>query len=106
MDDECLMLHLKLSDRDFGTREEQAAIRAFSAKLEECVTVKNIGELDGDEFGGGECTLYFYGPDADRLFETVLGLLNTSPLSQGGYAIRRYDSAKGLADRRTDFPSS
>ena len=105
MDDECLMLHLKLSDRDFGTREEQASIRAFLGQLEECVTAKNVGELDGDEFGGGECTLYFYGPDADRLFETVLGLLNTSPLSQGGYAIRQYDLTRELPDQRTAFPS-
>ncbi len=29
---------------------------------------QRAGEYDGDEFGGGQRTVYPYGPDADRLF--------------------------------------
>jgi hypothetical protein len=71
--------------------------------LAEIVTQKGIGELDGDEFGGGECTLYFYGLDSNEIFEALRPALESTPLSRGGYALKQYDAAKGLADERIDF---
>ena len=51
------------------------------------------GEFDGDEFGGGECTLYMYGPDADRLFGAVEEELRSSEHAGGGFAVKRYGAA-------------
>lgn len=36
------------------------------------VELENIGaEYDGDEYGDDECNLYFYGPDAEQIFDIV-----------------------------------
>ena len=103
MAEDCLMVHLKLSDGAFGTSQEQKKIREFAAELEECVARQGAGEFDGDEFGGGECTLYFYGPNADKLLQAVSETIKGSVLSRDGFALRQYDEEKKLPDLRTDF---
>jgi len=63
------------------------AIHALSHKLEEVIKAKHLGEFDGDEFGGGDCTLYMYGPDADALFAAILG--HGRPFEMGGLSLLR-----------------
>ena len=42
---------------------------ALSDKLEAVIEKQNVGMFDGNEIGGGEMTLFMYGPDAERLYE-------------------------------------
>ena len=88
-----VLVHLRLSDDRFGTRQEMDAIHALSDRLEARILEAKVGEFDGDEFGEGECTLYMYGPDADALFSAIEGELRTSPLSRGAWVIKRYGAA-------------
>jgi hypothetical protein len=53
----------------------------------------SAGEFDGHEFGAGECVLFVYGPDADRLYGVIEPLLEAAPVAAGGYAIKRYGKA-------------
>src|SRR5882672_412205 len=66
-----VLVHLKLSDADQGREDEREEIHRWSDKLEQAILAAKAGEFDGDEFGGGECTLYMYGPDADALFAAI-----------------------------------
>jgi hypothetical protein len=88
-----LLVYLELSDPDFGTEAERESIHALTDELDEAIASAGVGEFDGDEFGDGTCTLYMYGPDADRLFATVEPILTRSPLTAGGHAVKRYGSA-------------
>jgi hypothetical protein len=88
--EQAVLVRLKLSDQRFGTTHEMDSIHALSAKLEEVIKTKHLGEFDGDEFGDGVCTLYMYGPDADALFAAVEPLLRSSPLAKGASATKRY----------------
>ena len=89
-----VIVHLRLSNDDFGTREETDAIHALSERLEAAILAAQAGEFDGDEFGGGECVLYMYGTNADSLFAAIEAELRASSLSRGGWAIKRYGPAE------------
>jgi hypothetical protein len=88
-----VLIQLRLSDHKFGTSEERESIHALSDELEAVIQAQRQGEFDGDEFGGGICTLYMYGPDADSLFTAIEPLLRKSPLTKGASVIKRYGAA-------------
>jgi hypothetical protein len=83
MEEHCVKVCLKLAE-EFGSPDEMEAIYALSDLLEETIEKHKAGEFDGDEFGGGECMLYMYGPDADQLFNAIRKVLKSSPLTKGG----------------------
>jgi hypothetical protein len=101
-----VIVQLKLSDEKFGASDERDAIHALTDRLAAAIEAALAGEFDGDEFGDGICTLYMYGPDADRLFAAVEPELRASPLSRGGHAVRRYGPATNRQARevRVEFP--
>jgi len=92
-----VLVHLKLSDAALGTAPEREAIHDLEHRLEAAIATARVGELDGDEFGEGECTLFMYGPDADSLFAAIEQELRISPLSAGGWVIKRYGPASDPA---------
>jgi hypothetical protein len=87
---QAVIVHLRLSDDEFGTPDERMAAYELEDKLIETINSANVGELDGHEFGGGEVVFYMYGTSADRLFAAVETILQTPPFPTTGYAIRRY----------------
>lgn len=89
-----VLVHIRLSNAGFGTKEEVDGIHALSDRLEAKILEAGAGEFDGDEFGQGECTLYMYGPNADVLFAAVERELRASPFSRGGWVIKRYGPAQ------------
>jgi hypothetical protein len=92
-DGHAVIVHLTLSAPGFGEAEEREAIHRLTDRLDAGISAARAGEFDGDEFGAGTCTLYMYGPDADRLFAAVEPDLRASPLTNGGYAVKRYGAA-------------
>ena len=84
---------LNLSNGQYGTEDERDRIHQFSDQLNAAIESAKAGELDGDEFGEGICTLYMYGPDADTLFAAVDPLLRASSLVKGGKGVKRYGEA-------------
>ena len=92
--EQAVIVHLRLRDGLFGSAQERDAIVALEGKLQQTIEEASAGEFDGDEFGLGQCVLFVYGPDADRLFEVIKPLLKTAPAAAGGYAIKRYGEAR------------
>jgi hypothetical protein len=82
-----------MSDDNFGDEAEREAIFALEDRLVDAIEGPGLGEFDGNEFGGGECTLYMYGNDADRIFNAVAPILRSSPFARGGYALKRFGEA-------------
>ena len=66
-----VILRYALSDDNHGTAEEREAIFALEDRLLTLIESQQLGEHDGNEFGGGEATIYCYGPDAGRLFAGI-----------------------------------
>src|SRR3954464_8607688 len=103
MNEHCVRIFLKLSE-DYGTEKEMEAIHELSDALEDAIELHKVGEYDGDEFGGGECTLYMYGPDADKLYKAIEKPLRKSRLARGGYVLKRYGPPEdGIREVRVDL---
>ena len=90
-----LLVVLKLSNRQMGTNDERAQIEAFAEELGAAVEQAGAGEFDGDEIGAGECTLFFCGPDVDKLLAVLRPLLKRSPLCRGAHFVRMVLDAEG-----------
>lgn len=86
-----VLVHLELSQPQFGTESEREAI--FALEDEIIAALGDLGEFDGNDFGGGECVLYMYGENADDVLKAILPVLKASPLSRNGYVIKRYGEA-------------
>ena len=72
-----LIVHLPLGGDRFGSSSEREGLFAMQDEMACAIRHAGVGEFDGDEFGEGECVLFMYGPNADRLFVNV-------PRSTGG----------------------
>jgi hypothetical protein len=96
---QAVIVHLRLSDDRFGSREERDLLFDLGDLLNKVIEDAAVGEFDGDEFGQGECVLFMYGPDADRLYSVIEPVLKATPLAIGGYAIKQYGEADDLNAR-------
>jgi len=99
-----VLVHLKLSDDGFGSREEFAKATGLEKLLEEAIARAGVGELDGNEVGGGEFVIYTYGPDADRLQEVVQPLVLEARWATGG-RIRVRRGAPGAPEIEVAIPA-
>jgi hypothetical protein len=61
-------------------------------KLISAINAAGSGEFDGNEVAtdGSDGCLYMYGPDADKLFESVRTVLESCEFMQGAIAKLRY----------------
>jgi len=98
-DERDLLVVLRLSNRNMGTHEERAQIELLADDLEGAVLDAGVGEYDGDEFGGGECILFFCGPDEDQLLGVLRPLLQRSPLARGAHFVRLVERDDGSMQR-------
>ncbi|BCJ49979.1 hypothetical protein Asp14428_14540 [Actinoplanes sp. NBRC 14428] len=98
MSEHAVIVHLSLGGDDFGAEAARDAVRALEREIEAVLNASDLGELDGDEFGGGEAVLYLYGADADSLFGSIEPLLLQSSL-RPAHAILRYGEASDAAAR-------
>ena len=92
MAEHCIQVFLKLST-EHGSDKDRDRIEALTEKFADAIEKYEAGEFDGDEYGGGFCRLFMYGLDADKLFDAIKKPLLASPLSKGGYIVKRYGEA-------------
>ncbi|WRZ87996.1 hypothetical protein OHB54_02310 [Streptomyces sp. NBC_01007] len=87
-----------------GEPSQREVVRRAQSLLTEAIGQADVGEFDGNEFGGGEVVLFAYGPDADALFavmEPILQDLSFRP----AHVILRYGSVDdpSAAEHRVDL---
>jgi len=94
---------LRLCDDRFGSSDEFDEVTALGDELEALVVAAAVGEFDGNEMGGGECVLFFYGPDADRLFATIEPALRASSLARRARVCKRHGDV-GAREEIVELP--
>jgi hypothetical protein len=94
-----VIVTVNLSGSWFGRSKNRKAAFALGEQLEEALAGRPDCEFDGDEFGGGECTYYMYGTDADALFALVEPVLRAPPITRGGRAVKRFGDVTDPAAR-------
>lgn len=88
-EEHAVILHYALSNANHGTAKEREAIFALENRLSAVIESQQLGEHDGNEFGGGEAT---YGPDASRLFAGIESEARAFP-ARPAFAYLRFGAA-------------
>jgi len=102
-DERDVLIVLRLSNRQMGTNEERAEIALMADNLEAAVVEAGLGEYDGDEYGGGECILFFCGPDEMALIGCLRPLLQRTSYARGAHFVRLVPAQNGEM-RRDKIP--
>lgn len=89
-EEEAVIATIKLRSDGMGSSDERARIVALEDQLIAAIKNSATGDFDGDEYGGGVCTIYMYGPSADRLLTATLPVLKTFRAPAGSYVTKRY----------------
>lgn len=81
-----VIVHFSYGSTDLGP------LHALEDRLEQAIASAGVGELDGNEIAvdGSDGYLYMYGPDADRLFETIRPVLESTGFAKGAKVTKRY----------------
>ena len=85
---ECVLIHLdgvNLPDKVY----QECDLSTLEGMLIEAIESNNVGELDGNETGPTETTIFTYGPDADKLYRAMEQVLKEYPLSQNARIVIR-----------------
>ncbi|WP_406187402.1 hypothetical protein [Streptomyces sp. NBC_01006] len=86
-----VIAHYRLADAGLGDPSQREAVRQAQSLLTEAIEQADVGEFDGNEYGGGKVILYAYGPDADALFAVMAPILNDLPF-RPAHVVLRYGS--------------
>ncbi|MCB9844685.1 MAG: hypothetical protein H6811_01680 [Phycisphaeraceae bacterium] len=93
-----VLLHVRMAEAS-PSKAERELVFGLEDRLASAIDAAGAGEFDGDEWGEGEAVLYMYGPDADRLWASIEGLVRGAGLAGGSYAIKRYGGPEARGER-------
>lgn len=99
--DEAILLHFPL-EGTWPTQDETAKYHALQDQLDLAVQAAKAGELDGDEWGEGQCVVFLYGPSAALLWDAIAPVLEKYPFPEGSHAIKR-QGPPGSSEERIDL---
>jgi hypothetical protein len=98
-EEHAVILKLKLVSGPMGNEEQLKRITELEDQLANAIKQSSSGDFDGDEYGEGFCTIYMYGPSAERLFASVQPTLKGFRAARGSYVILRYGKPGSKQDR-------
>lgn len=98
-EEEAVIVTITLCSGGLGDKEERRSILELEHQLSEAIEKSSTGELDGDEFGGGTCTIYIYGPSAEELFSIAWPILKAFRAPAGSYITKRFGSSDAREHR-------
>lgn len=97
---DAVIVRYALTGGRLGSPEERAAVYALQERLREVLAGPDAGEFSGNEFGGGQATLFLDGLDAERLYTTVEDVLRALPNRPARVTLRHGDPDDPTSVRR------
>lgn len=91
-EEHAVIAHFQLASDGFGNADQRERIYDAAQVMEAATEEAGVGEVDGNEFGGGEAVVYAYGPDADALFKVLEPTLRNLPFRPAHVLLRRGDN--------------
>ena len=95
--EQALLLRLRLPEGQVG--DETPTIVALEEAIEHALREHRAGEFDGHDLRDGVWTLYLYGPDARRIFESVAEVVGGVRLDSSSHAIMRFGEPGAREER-------
>ncbi|WP_189779720.1 hypothetical protein [Streptomyces tauricus] len=90
-EEHAVIAHFRLAGDGFGDADQREQIYEAEQAMEAATEEAGVGEVDGNEFGGGDAVVYTYGPDADALFKVLEPILRSLPFRPAYVLLRRGD---------------
>ncbi|MEU2909376.1 hypothetical protein ACFYM3_18330 [Streptomyces massasporeus] len=90
-EEHAVIAHFRLAHDGFGEARQRELVREARQAMATAVEDAGAGEVDGNEFGGGEAVVYAYGPDAGALFEVMEPTLRSLPFRPAHVLLRHGD---------------
>ena len=90
MSEQCVKISIPLKGGETVSEKDVLGMKELGALMASSIEKNAVGEYDGDEFGGGVCTHYLYGPDADAIYRVISNAISNAPLAKGASIIVRY----------------
>ncbi|MGW5969692.1 hypothetical protein [Streptomyces sp. NPDC055186] len=92
-EEHAVIAHFRLACGGFGEADQRKLVYEAEQAMAAATEAADVGEVDGNEFGGGEAVVYAYGRDADALFKVMEPTLRGLPFRPAHVVLRRGDSA-------------
>jgi len=89
-EEQAVLVYLSLSAPLSASKAELTGLLKLEEQVALAIERAHVGEHDGNEIGGGEFTIYCYGPNGDRLFAAIEPVLRASALAKGARVVIRY----------------
>jgi hypothetical protein len=98
-----VIAHFRLDGDDFGEPGQRSLIFEAERSMDAAVKAAGAGEIDGNEFGGGEAVLYAYGPDAKALYRVMEPALRALPFRPAHVVLRYGEPADDVVEDRIEL---
>ncbi|MFF2132048.1 hypothetical protein ACFVW1_43230 [Streptomyces olivochromogenes] len=92
-----------LGGGDLGESDQWALVFEAERSMTAAVEAACVGEVDGNEFGGGEVVIFAYGPDAEALYRVMEPGLRALPFRPAYVVLRYGEPADDVVRERIDL---
>ncbi|MEU5920897.1 hypothetical protein [Streptomyces sp. NPDC047141] len=99
-----VIARFQLGGDELGEPDQWSLVFDAERSLGAAVATAGVGEVDGNEFGGGEVVIFAYGPDADTLYRVMEPGLRALPF-RPAHVVLRYGEPAGddVVSRRVEL---
>ncbi|MEV8410224.1 hypothetical protein AB0R12_31900 [Streptomyces niveus] len=98
-----VIARFQLGGDDFGEADQRSLVFAAERSIGAAVAAAGVGEVDGNEFGGGEVVIYAYGSDAEDLFRVMEPGLRALPFRPAHVVLRYGKPADDSVSERVEL---
>ena len=98
-----VIARFQLGGDDFGEPAQRALVFEAERSIGAAVAAAGVGEVDGNEFGGGEVVIYAYGPDAEDLFRVMEPGLRLLPFRPAHVVLRYGEPGDDVVSERFEL---
>ncbi|PBC60982.1 hypothetical protein BKI49_26775 [Streptomyces sp. Tue6028] len=98
-----VIARFRLGGDGFGESDQRALVFEAERSTGAAVEAARVGEVDGNEFGGGEVVIFAYGPDAESLYRLMEPGLRALPFRPAHVVLRHGEPADDVVRQRIDL---
>lgn len=98
-----VIARFQLGGDEFGEPDQRSLVFEAERSIGAAVAAAGVGEVDGNEFGGGEVVIYAYGPDAEALFRVMEPGLRMLPFRPAHVVLRYGEPGDDVVSDRVEL---
>ncbi|MET9434412.1 hypothetical protein [Streptomyces sp. NPDC006551] len=98
-----VIARFQLGGDDLGEPDQWSLVFEAERSIRAAVAVAGVGEVDGNEFGGGEVVIFAYGPDADALYWVMEPGWRALPFRPAHVMLRYGEPADNVLSERVEL---